>query len=140
MDDLEAAVKTHRFIRNRRRTNVRPREESIQGHWKRRYLAHGVLSNTLREGRILDLCRELLGPQINRVTVNKNLCCHPHRDKANDDDSYICWFGDFTGGALCLETGERFEGKRKWFKFNGKTTTHWNEEHEGGKFACVAYS
>ena len=39
------------------------------------------------------------------ITVNKNVVCQPHVDGNNTDYSYICFLGDFDGGALVIETG-----------------------------------
>ena len=57
------------------------------------------------------------------------------------DVSYICFFGDFTGGALVLEDGRRYEGKRQWHgPFDGASILHWNEPHEGLKYSVVAFT
>jgi hypothetical protein len=48
------------------------------------------------------------------------------------------WLGDFVGGALLFEDGTKHEEKYKWHKINGRIP-HWNEPHEGNKYAIVLY-
>ena len=60
-----------------------------------------------------------------------------HKD-ANKEHSWILWLGDFTGGALNFEDGTKLEEKYKWHKINGQIP-HWNDEHEGTKYAVVLY-
>jgi DNA-binding GntR family transcriptional regulator len=38
--------------------------------------------------------------------VNDSYLSAPHRDKGNQGESYTVSFGDFTGGALCIEQGD----------------------------------
>ena len=138
-DELEARVKAHHYTRNKFRTNLGGATMRY-GPKRKIFLVDGHLSNTLRDGPILRLVRSMLGQHINSVCCNHNVCCAPHRDRKNAGESYVCYFGDFTGGALCLETGERFEGTRQWHgPFDGTKTLHWNEEHEGDKYSVVAF-
>ena len=61
MEELEALVRSHKYVPNRMRTNVRPNEERVSlGKSGRRYLVPGVLSNSVRSGRALELCQEVL--------------------------------------------------------------------------------
>ena len=111
-DDLEARVKAHHYTRNKFRTNLGGATMRY-GPKRKIFLVEGHLSNTLRDGPILRLVRSMLGQHINSVCLNHNVCCAPHRDSRNAGESFVCYFGDFTGGALCLEDGQRFEGKRQ---------------------------
>ena len=144
MDQLESLVIAHRFTRNRNRLNLVDGEvvEYLCRDGKRHpCLKRGILSNTLKSGPILNHVRTMLGPQITRVRLNKGVQCAPHRDKKNAGESYVCYFGDFIGGALCLEDGRRFEGKRQWHgSFDGAFILRWNEKHEGIKYSVVAFA
>ena len=142
MEELESLIRAHRFVPNRMRTNLRPKEESRPyGKYKRRYLLQGVLSNTVRSGRIVELCQEMLGPQVTAVCMNRDLCCSRHKDKANAGLSWVCYFGPFEGGALCLADGRRFEGTGVWHgPMDGATVEHWSEPHSGEKLAVVAFA
>ena len=83
----------------------------------------------------------MLGPDIYAVCINKNVLCGAHRDKKNCNFSYICFFGNFMGGALCLEDGSRFEEKYFWHgPFDGTSITHWNEPFPGFKYSVVAFT
>ena len=138
MDELELMVRAHKFTSNRNRTNISNGPTMKYG--KHACLVMSVLSNTLRSGSILDHVQAMLGPQITCVCLNKNVPCAPHRDKKNAGESFVCYFGEFTGGALCLEDGRRFEGKRQWHgSFDGASLLHYNEPHEGEKFSIVAF-
>ena len=78
--------------------------------------------------------------KVTHVTVNRDLCCFPHVD-ANGGPSYIAFFGNFTGGELCLEGGRLLGGPRqrlRWCKFDGRLE-HWNLPHQGTKLTVVAY-
>ena len=139
MDILEDLVKKHKFTSNRNRKNISNGAQVKYGN--RSCLVKGILSNTLRKGPILELCQEMLGSQITCVCLNKNVQCARHVDKNNVGESYVCYFGDFSGGALILENGKRFEGKGKWHgSFDGATIEHWNEPHEGVKYSVVAFA
>ena len=144
MDQLESLVRTHQFTRNRNRLNLVNDEvvEYLCRDGKRHpCLKRGILSNTLKSGPILDHVRAMLGPQITRVCLNKNVQCAPHRDKKNAGESFVCYFGEFSGGALCLDDGRRYEGKRQWHgSFDGASILHWNEKHEGIKYSIVAFA
>ena len=144
MDELELMVRAHRFTSNRNRLNL-VNEEVVEYLCKdgKRHpcLKKGILSNTVKNGAILDHVRKMLGTQITRVCLNKNVQCAPHRDKKNAGESYVCYFGNFSNGSLILQDGRRFEGKRQWHgPFDGASIEHWNEPHEGEKFSVVAFS
>ena len=144
MELLEQLVRSRGYTRNRNRLNVSDGEvvEYLCRDGKRRpCLRKGILSNTLKSGPILDQVRAMLGPQITRVCCNRGVQARRHTDRGNRGMSYVCYFGPFTGGALCLDDGRRFEGKGQWHgPFDGAAIPHWNEPHEGEKFSVVAFT
>ena len=144
MELLEQLVRNHRFTRNRNRINVSGGEvvEYLCRDGKRRpCLRKGILSNTLRSGPILDQVRAMLGDDVKYVCLNKNLQVKMHVDKRNQGQSYVAYFGSFSGGALCLDDGRRFEARGQWHgPFDGAAIPHWNEPHEGEKFSVVAFT
>ena len=100
---LKAAVETKKWWKNTMRTSIKPKTES---HYARgwRHLKEGVYSNTVREGPILQLVQKILGDEITDVCCNRNVTCHPHRDKANTSaHSFFLMWGDFEGGALNVD-------------------------------------
>ena len=138
MDSLESLVRKFKFTSNRNRTNLGG-ETMFYGN--RKCLVKGIYSNTRKQGEILEHVRSMLGPDINAVCINKNVLCGAHRDKKNCNVSYICFFGDFTGGALVLEDGRRFEEKFVWHgPFDGASILHWNEPFQGLKYSVVAFT
>ena len=139
MEYLESLVRKFKFTSNRNRTNLGG-ETMFYGN--RKCLVKGIYSNTRRQGEILEHVRSMLGPEINAVCINKNVVCGRHRDRKNCGPSFVCFLGrTFTGGALCLEDGRRFEEKYVWHgPFDGAAITHWNEPHEGLKYSVVAFT
>ena len=101
---LSELVRAHKFVPNKLRTNI-SRDLVWHGARPRPFLRKAVLSNTLRSGPIVDLCREMLGDFVNSVTLNHNVTCAPHRDGRNLGESAILFFGDCTDGELCIEDG-----------------------------------
>ena len=49
------------------------------------------------------------------------------------------WLGDFTGGALVFDDWTRIDEKYKWHQIDGRQS-HWNEPHEGTKYAVIVYT
>ena len=72
-----------------------------------------------------------------KVILNRNVTCQRHRD-GNDGHSWILWLGDFEGGALVFETGDRITAKGVWHRIDGQVP-HWNEPHTGTKYGVVLY-
>ena len=104
------------------------------------FLKKAVPSACIREGPILTAVRQQL-PGTTSVCYNRSLQCYPHRDSRNSSPSHVMLLGDFTGGALALETGERFEEKGVWHgPFDFTKTTHWVEPFEGTRHSLVAFS
>ena len=77
ISQLETLVRAHRFVPNKLRTNV---SSDLRWSGLKPFLRTAILSNTLSSGPIVDLCRQMLGDDINRATLNKNLTCEAHRD------------------------------------------------------------
>ena len=101
-----------------------------------------LYSYSLHEGDIFAACQAVLpaGLCFDFVTVNKNICCYPHRDAGNAGPSLILFLGKFEGGALCTEAGERFAETGIFHAFDG-TKLHWNEPLTGGtKYSIVYYN
>ena len=61
-----------------------------------------------------------------QITLNKDSVCKRHRGHAKKEHSWILWLGDFTGGALLFDDGNKIEGKREWHKINGHIH-HWSD-------------
>ena len=72
-----------------------------------------------------------------KIILNRNVTCKKHID-GNDGLSFILWLGDFEGGALQFETGERITEKGVWHQIDGRVP-HWNEPHTGNKYGIVLY-
>ena len=70
--------------------------------------------------------------EYSQVQMNKNFPCPPHKDKKNQGISYLCCFGDFTGGDTCIEYDDRIEkvsSKECPISFNGSKYTHYVETY-----------
>ncbi|NDC39534.1 MAG: hypothetical protein EBZ48_16095 [Proteobacteria bacterium] len=94
---------------------------------------------------LYEMIRQLLPPDFPQLehltfTINKNVCCYPHVDSHNLNEILVMFLGDFTGGALCLENGQRFTEKYVWHRYRGGEILHWNEAHSGDKFSVIAHN
>ena len=105
------------------------------------FLRRPIPSQTLRSGPIFDLVKAHL-PDTEAVCYNRNLVCWPHRDSRNAGSSHLLFLGDFTGGCLVTEHGDRYEERNKWMgPFDFRNITHWNEPITSGtKHRLVAFS
>ena len=142
LSELEALVLEHKWWPNKRRINIGG-EVRHYGEKRKCYLVKGVFSNPVKEGRILELVQSMLpDANITELCLNKNVECTPHKDKANTGASYVLFLGEFTGGALVFENGERFEERGVWQgPCYGAEVTHWNEPITAGtKYSVIAYS
>ena len=143
---LEALVRAHRFVPNKLRTNV---SSDLRWSGRKPFLRTAILSNTLSSGPIVDLCRQMLGDDINRATLNKNLTCEAHRDAKSNVGrlSHIIFFGEYDNsdgaGSLVLEDGRQFIEKGVWHSFDGSALLHWNVPFRtgevGDKWSVVAW-
>jgi len=50
------------------------------------------------------------------------------------------FLGEFDGGELVMETGERYSAKRVWHRYDGARVTHWNTEHSGDKNSVIVHN
>ena len=143
LSELEALVLEHKWWVNKRRLNITDGEVRHYGEKGKPYLVKGVLSNSVKSGRMLELVQEMLPDAgITELCLSRNIECTPHRDKGNYGPSYALFLGTFEGGALCFETGERYEQRGVWQgPFLGSDLTHWNEAIiSGTKYSVIAYS
>lgn len=139
MDEVLSLLRSRRWDSSCRRTNIaRPEDVIVSGTFKKAR----VQSNKLRDSEVdLLFAIQRIAPEWHddtNVIVNKNVVCERHRDGYNIGRSWILWLGDFTGGALCFDDGTRIEGANTWHSFDGHDY-HWNEPHEGEKYAIVLY-
>lgn len=132
---------------NRLRASVVPPEERVVCVSKRGTRTVkadvAVYSASYSEGELFEAAAAVLPegcPAFDFVTINKNICCHPHRDAGNAGPSLILFLGKFEGGALLTEAGERFEAPGVLHAFDG-SELHWNEPVTGGcKYSVVYYN
>ena len=103
-------------------------------------------SEYLNSGKVLEHVQTMLPAwfvpgEFFGVTLNRNVCCAPHKDKKNVGETGIMYLGDFEGGALLLEDGRRFEERGVWHRYDGNKVLHWNEEIIAGtKYAVVIHN
>jgi hypothetical protein len=78
------------------------------------------------------------------ITINYNLKCKRHRDSGNSGrDSLIIGFGDYSGGALCVERDgnvERHDIFRRFLRFDGAAQYHWVMPFVGERYTAVFYA
>ena len=75
------------------------------------------------------------------VTVNRNVTYYPHKDTGNVGHETLAMFlGEFEGGELVMETGEVYNERRVWHRYDGARVTHWNTEHVGDKYSVIAHN
>ena len=142
MEALKELVFKHRFTLNKMRTNINE-DIGYFGLKRKPFLIKGVYSNTIKEGRMLEIVQEMLpDANITELCLNRQVACKPHRDKGNYGPSYVLFLGAFEGGALCFETGERYDQRGVWQgPCYGAEATHWNEPITAGtKYSVIAYS
>jgi hypothetical protein len=77
--------------------------------------------------------------QYNTITVNHNLKCLPHYDKANKSPSLILTLGDFDGGRLIVE-GCAIDIHWKPLIMNGSSAEHSTEEFTGERYSIIYYN
>ena len=143
MDQLESLLVQHRFIPSRVRTNLITSPDELQWYARSKFLRQPIFSNCVRSGPMMECVQQML-PGINELCLNKcdsERPMPPHRDGKNSSTrSHIALFGTFTGGALCLDDGRRFEERGVWHEFDGRNTLHWVEPFEGERYSVVAYA
>ena len=142
MEALKELVFNHRCTINKMRTNVND-DIGYFGPKRKPILIKGVYSNTIKEGRMLKIVQEMVpDANVTELCLNRQVECKPHRDKGNYGPSYVLFLGTFEGGALCFETGERYDQRGVWQgPFLGSDVIHWNEPITSGtKYSVVAYN
>ena len=84
--------------------------------------------------RMLQIVQEMLpNATVNSLQLNRDVQCGKHKDSKNSSPvSHVLCFGEFSGGALCFESGhpagERFEERDVWHgPLNSRDYFHWNE-------------
>ena len=151
-DELLHMLKTRKWRKQTHRTNISREYTHIQRFSKegKSYCARKVLhpqqSEYVGSGPILEYIRSMLPawmPQMEHfaVTLNRQVQCHPHKDKNNVGITAILFLGDFEGGDLVRADGRHFSGRLEWFGYDGAQTEHWNTSITSGeKVAVVAHN
>lgn len=152
-DELLRILQTRKWRKQTHRCNISHAHEngeqrtSKEGKTYRvRKVLHPQQSECVTKGEVYDHVRSMLPPWMPTlehfaVTVNKQVVCAPHRDKGNVGDIALMFLGDFEGGALLTENGDRYERRRVWHRYDGAKVLHWNEAITGGlKYAVVAHN
>jgi len=119
----------------------RVRCRSKRGSWTVR-AGLPVFTEAFHEGPVYEACQAVLpgGLRSDFVTVNRDLCCYPHRDGGDAGTALILFLGAYEGGALCFEDGRRCEARGVLHAFDG-SVLHWNEPLLGGtKYSVVFYN
>ena len=102
-------------------------------------VAHKIAQDRLLRKALSEIAPEWWGEDT-QITVNKNVECKPHMDKNNAEYSYICFLGDYSGGALVFETGEIFDTPGQWHRIDANKLRHWNEPNTSGtKYSVIIY-
>ena len=141
MDLVEELLAKRKWRKDCLRVNVaQPEDIRMYGTVKVAMVKSNLVRNREKEPILYDAIKaiapEWWGDET-QIILNKDLKCRKHKD-ANKEHSWILWLGDFTGGALNFEDGTKLEEKYKWHRINGQIP-HWNDDHEGTKYAVVLY-
>lgn len=75
----------------------------------------------------------------NKIQLNYNLQCPPHKDSGNESKSLLISFGEYTGGEIVVE-GTKYSAYHTPTIFDGCKLTHYNEPHIGNKYSLVYFS
>lgn len=111
----------------------------IYRHWR----GVGVCSNTAKYPEIWDELQAIQKKyfpsfEYDGIQINHNYQSIPHKDKNNTGLSLIISWGDYSGGELCLDTGEIVD-TRSPFYFNGNANVHWNNPIKGTKYSIIFF-
>ena len=146
MDQLLAALRTHKWGKTHLRYNIVPpgdRETKVYGSGnKMTTIKKGVLSQSLKSGPLYELIMSLAPARPDgdwRVTINKNVQCYPHKDRGNVGTSYILFLGEFEGGELCFEDGTVIAEQNTWHEIDG-SIVHWNTPIKGEKYSVILFN
>jgi hypothetical protein len=140
MEIVEEMLMKRKWAKDCLRANIAQDDRIIKRGSVKIALVESNLLNQKKEPALTEAIKaiapEWFGDET-QIILNRNVQCKKHVDK-NNGYSYVCFFGDFEGGALCFEDGARFTDKYVWHKINGQIP-HWNEEHTGNKYSIVLY-
>ena len=146
MEKLIELVNGHKFVRNNFRTNLDHNPDNFYFDASgRKWLKKGPYSNTIGEGPILDHVKTIF-PETTAVCLNRKRAESPpmtkHRDRRNEGDSFICFWGDYEGGGeLVLEDGRVFSEKHVFHgPYNGALLEHEVKPHQHGtRYSAVIF-
>ena len=154
-DQLEEMLRLHQWPYKCRRLNIVPPEFRGEGKGEKRRSSRYCLRRTKDQsfGKENQTLRPIYQHVINMlpedfeqgehlcVTLNHNVTCWPHKDANNVGCETLAMFlGEFEGGDLVMETGERYRDTRVWHKYDGARVTHWNMEHSGDKYSVIVHN
>lgn len=105
----------------------------------RPYLSRNTWTRPVLWQLLLDFARKHVPIEWDGIQVNDNYVSARHTDKGNEGDSYTISFGDFTGGELCLASGEKIDTRLRGHLFNGSAIEHWTAPHTGRRFCLVFF-
>ena len=141
MEIVEFLLRHRRWDPTCLRSNIAfPEQVEVFKKTKRVRLDSNVCGSTTTD-KLLRTALEAIAPEWwgdeTQIVVNRNVQCARHVD-ANYGHSWILFLGDFTGGALVFESGDKLTQRRIWHKIYGRIP-HWNEPHEGTKYSIIMY-
>ena len=105
----------------------------------RPYLSRNTWSRPVLWQLLLEFAQKHVPIDWDGIQVNDDYVSAPHTDKGNEGESYTISFGGFTGGELCLGSGEKINTRLRGYLFNGSKIQHWTAPHEGRRFCLVFY-
>ena len=141
METVEFLLRHRRWGTRCLRTSIaKPEQVQVVKKTKFVTLASNLLSGTTTD-KLLRSALEAIAPEWwgeeTQIVVNRNVQCARHTD-ANSGHSWLLFLGDFTGGALVFDSGDRVTQRRIWHKIYGRVP-HWNEPHDGTKYSVIIF-
>ena len=145
--DILAALRTHKWQKTHLRYNIVPPENRVTKVYKSgkpmTTIRRGIHSQSLREGGLYELILSNAPERPDgdwRVTINRNIECHPHTDRGNIGKSFICFLGEYEGGELCFEDGTVLAERYRWHEIDG-SIMHWNNPITSGtKYSVILFN
>ena len=138
MEALLRHLETKKWHSTRSRPNIVPPEARVWTKWWWKSAAPVYSEYHGDSGETYELVKAI-APDIApgwHLTVNRNVQCHPHRDRYQLEN-HVMLLGDFTGGELCCGS-LRTNQKGVWHRFDPRET-HWTEPFEGTRYSLVLY-
>lgn len=77
--------------------------------------------------------------EFNKIQLNHNLTCPPHKDSHNQTQSILISFGDYVGGKLIIDK-KTYSAFNTPTIFDGSKLEHYNEPHIGDKYSIIYFS